>query len=544
MNAGRIASLLVVACVAGGTGCSSFPDLKAGVEFDALKPFFGAAKGHRILIAPVIEERASREGLSKERGEMRLEGPEFQRELIRALERIVGEQGSDGKPVVRVAEAAGSAAEQAWQEGYDLIVEARVRRWDATFVETNGWWFPNALFLGWYFWPIGPQWLIADEVYGVDCEVTLSVLSASSERPLPMRAEHRQITIRANEGDDDAERDRLDVLAAPRFAFDDLDRGLDLFGTWFTGDLDADQWDQVGGILEPYARRSAALRIAARVADAVARFDSLTDEEKEETLAATHALVVGISGYEDACVGADQDAEEFALLLTGELPRLLPEGVAGEVAEDAPRVLFAPTKNVRKLINGRATGQAIRDGLEAIRTRAMPQDILVFFFAGRGVRMPGKAGLEGLGLIPHGESEAIPLPELAAALQEIPSRRRVVVLDVDFEQGQRGRGSGDPLSQLDALLREAFLKGARGGAVVLAGAPEPGEEVQAYEERGLLTQYVVRGLQGAADQGGDGLSYEDLGAYLTRHVLNLSEVALPKPQRPRVIAVSPRDLIR
>jgi hypothetical protein len=59
-----------------------------------------------------------------------------------------------------------------------------------------------------------------------------------------------------------------------------------------------------------------------------------------------------------------------------------------------------------------------------------------------------------------------------------------------------------------------------------------------------LTQYVVRGLQGAADQGGDGLSYEDLGAYLTRHVLNLSEVALPKPQRPRVIAVSPRDLIR
>ena len=66
------------------------------------------------------------------------------------------------------------------------------------------------------------------------------------------------------------------------------------------------------------------------------------------------------------------------------------------------------------------------------------------------------------------------------------------------------------------------------------------------EPQGLLTLFLLRGLRGEADAGGDGLTQEDLARYLRRNVGNLSQVALEQPQRPMVVGKSerPADRIR
>jgi hypothetical protein len=257
-------------------------------------------------------------------------------------------------------------------------------------------------------------------------------------------------------------------------------------------------------------------------------------------------VVVGISAYAKECQGADRDAEAFTQMLTGELGPLPPDGAVGNGAGEDTFGRWAPEKNIHKLVNGRATRSAIEEALTAIRTRAATQDRVVFYFAGRGTRLKGKRGLAGLALQPYGGAgEALSLEDLAKRVRAVPARRRLVILDVDFNAGPRGSGpSARAPKGLDAALREAFLADASGGAVVLASSLGQGERAQAYEGEGLLTHYLVRGLRGAADVGADGLTYGDLDAYLTRHVLNLSEVALPNPQRPRVVSLSPRDPLR
>ena len=117
--------------------------------------------------------------------------------------------------------------------------------------------------------------------------------------------------------------------------------------------------------------------------------------------------------------------------------------------------------------------------------------------------------------------------------------------DADGVAGPRGPAGRDlEVPNLDALLRDAFLQGIASGGVVLATVPGRETQAHVYDEQGLLTQYLLRGLAGEADEGGDGLTFDDLNTYLNRFVVNLSEVAMPSPQRPLVVSVSPRDRVR
>ena len=109
---------------------------------------------------------------------------------------------------------------------------------------------------------------------GVECELEIDVVGVASERSLP-RLARRQVEVKSRPPGEEGPLKPLDVVPPPQLALDDLDRGLDLFGTWIVGDLDPDQWESVGGILEPYARRHTAVRIAAAVADGVASFQVL-----------------------------------------------------------------------------------------------------------------------------------------------------------------------------------------------------------------------------------------------------------------------------
>ncbi len=540
MSAARLAVLAVALALTAGCSSAGTARLEAGDELRALRAAAGGRLGaHRVLLAPppaLAEGAAPREAALS--APMRLDARELAAELERALAALVPPEAE--RPQVALAEAADTAAEQAWDQGYDLLARVRVVRWRAAFLGTNGWWWPNALFLGWYFWPVGP-WLIADEDYGLDLELEVTVEDVASGRPLA-GLDPRRVVIRSSAEAQGQPLEPLAVVPATRLSLDDLDRGIDLFSTWFgIGDLDPEQWEQVGALLEPHALRLAAVRAAAAIADGVASFDRRPAAQRTRELATVHAVIAGVSIYPDQeCAGADADAARFGALLAGE--------AGGEP--------WAPAKNLTVLENAQVGRSALYRALARLRERARPSDTVVVYFAGRGKRRRARGLLAGLALeVPPDErprSHLVTLEELATWVRAIPARQRVIVLDVDFTSGPRagapeGFAAAPPPLEAGALepaLRQAFFAGGVPGGVVLASRLRAGEQAQTYEGQGLLTRYLIEGLAGAADEGGDGLTWRDLATYLERHVGNLSEVALPAPQHPLVVGAGADEPLR
>jgi len=509
-------ALLAVALALVGAGCSTVdPEQLQRVHAGQLQaladsPAVRGAPPRRVVVLPVVDARTRAEP-GGARAPMTLEAALLQQELAAALGRVLGTARVDVAPV-------GTATAAAYARGDDLLVAARVVRWDAVYLGTNGWWVPNALAVATFFWPIGPQWLIADEVFGVDAEVELDVLAVAAERPLPT-LEQRRVRVRSPAVGDPEPRAPTDVLPAPALDLDDLDRGLDLFGTWLLGDLDPDQWEKVGAAVEPHARRVASLRAAATIARGVIEFEGLAPAARARALATTHAVLAGVATYDRAppCLAADVDAHALAALLVGD---------AGAVGS-----ALAPRKNVRLLVDHQASAAAIGSALDALAGRCRPEDTLVLGLAGRG-----GLGSDGPGLLdPAGE--VLSLARLAAVLRASRAGQRLVVLDLDLGASEGGgprQGSARAASDVAPALA-ALLDGADAGLVVLATSLGPGEQAQPFEGQGLLTRFVLRGLAGEADRDEDGLTWGDLAEHLRSRVPALADVALPAPQRPLVV---------
>jgi hypothetical protein len=525
------------------SGCSSYDHRQLQEDdgaFVALREAWGTGDPTAsVLVAPFViqpPEVTDEETLS---GPIRFDPEAFMPELTRALGEVFGQ--------VEVAKQTSPelVRSEAWERELDYVLTVTVSRWHAEFVETNGWWWPNALLIGWYFWPIGPQWLIADEEYGVDLVLSLRLERVASETPLPGLGQ-RLVEVRTVGAGEEV--GALEVIPAPQIALNDLDRGLDLLGTWISGSLETDQWEHVGEWVGPYARRVAAVRTAAALAEGVQAFDGLSPEEKAQVLegmATTHALVIGVSDYDgERCLAAAEDAERVAVLLRGELPAL---DAAGEAS--AERRPWAPQKNVVLLKNNQASVAAIESQLAMFQRRAEPQDTVVVYFAGRGAQVG--PGVEGMSLRTLDGAGGISLSRLGAALRAVPARRRLVLVDADFRSGPRGSAGGQPtpdVADLPRLLRDELLQGAEDGVVVLATNLEEDVRVQTFqaedEPSGLLTLFLLRGLRGEADRGGDGMTREDLADYLRRNVENLSSVALEAPQRPLVVGKAAASRVR
>ena len=529
LGASNLARALAGAAIVFCLGCSSYDPahLARGAEFDALQQLWPeGVSGHRVLVlAPADVREIEPQPANVEPPESpadpddpasRYAMPLDASPLVDELRTALGLVLEGGEGAVEVAH--GLDREEALRRAYEagsstLVLRIEVRRWDAVFLDTTAAWYPNALLLGWLMWPVGPQWWIADEVYGLDCEVAVEVLGVASERALPGLSS-RVIPCRSLLPNEEESVDPSRVVETPRLALDDIERGVDLLGTWDAGNLDPDQWEKVTTILEPYARRTTAVRVAAAVAEGIRSLQGLSRAESDAKLASRHALVVGVSASTPPCLGADSDARAMSELMRGELAPLAGDGSVVESATTTELALTTPAKNVVDLVNERATCAALLAELKRIEVRAAPRDTVVLYFAGRGgqTRAAGAAGY-----VLHLEDGTISLAELGSALQRIPARRRLVVIDADFAQGPRGTAGRRTAPRLGGLLKGALLSGADEGAVVLATRLTPSERVQLYEEQGLLTHFLLRGLRGQADAGGDGPELRRPGR-VPRHV--------------------------
>lgn len=520
--------LISLGCVA--LGCSSYEanPQSSERELQLLQDRYGATRPRSVLVIPVQDPGLSPPDPESQRGLMKLDRRGFQQALVDSLAQVL-----DPRQRVEVAPVDSSSAPgYALAHDFDVVLSVDVTRFNAQFLGTTGWWYPNALFVGWYFWPIG-SWLIADERFGVDCAAAISLLDTHSERPVGgLERAAVEVVSRVDEAEAEPT-----VVAPPDYVLSDSERGLDFLGTWFPGDLDPDQWETVGALLRPIAERHLALQVAAGVADALDRDAALSELDRERRFATTQAVVIGLSEYVDApCVGAKADAEEVAALLQGDGTALDAAG-----AEVGPLRPWLPRKNVALLLNTQASTSAIASTLAAAAGRSRREDTLLFYAAGRGRIAQGPGGSELELVDPQGRG--LRLSELAEQLEGCAAQRRVFVFDVDFVEGPRGLPGAGPPPDRDALLAQlrALFHPEGEGAVVLASSLSAGERVQTYaidaaSERGVLTHYLLRCLRGEGDAGQDGLTWADVSTYLDGYVFNLSEVALAHPQRPLLVA--------
>lgn len=502
-------------------GCSSYD--AALVPDHADLATLPRVSGHRIAVllpeAPAPQAAYTDDDGETPRGALPFDARRLQDEVVTALQRVLPEGD-----VVAVSGLEAQSA--AWEAGYDVVLRARAVRWEGVYLGTNGWWYPNAFFFSWYFFPIGPQWLIADERYGVACEVELTAELAASEKALPTLSA-RLMTFASPlepgevpagtpiEGCEEGE-PRSFECAPPAFDLDDTQRGIDLFGTYDPGDLDAGQWEQVGALLAPFAYRHAALRTAAAVADALPAFDALAPDARREAAATTHALVIGVTDYGVAsrtCPGAADDARRLAETLR------------------SPG--WAPEKNVLELINANATRERTLAALARLAARTRPDDTLIVTFAGRGSRT--QTDESHALVLADGE---LALSEVLAALHVAPAARRLLVIDADFDSGARG-STLEGLPAANRPLHETLAAALRPEDVVLLASSGDGDAVQTWEDDtgalgGLLSTFVARALAGEADGGGDGLTLGDLSAYLDARVPHVA-LTLTRPQRPRLV---------
>jgi hypothetical protein len=216
-----------------------------------------------------------------------------------------------------------------------------------------------------------------------------------------------------------------------------------------------------------------------------------------------YALVVGVERYRDLSppVGARSDAQRFAQL--------------------AAITLGVPERNVKVLLDDRATRADVEKALAWLKTNVPTGGRIYFYFAGHGA--PDTQSGDPY-LVPYDgdpsylQGSAIPMSSVMATLNGTAAKEVVAIIDSCFS------GSGDrsvlpagtrplvPVKAIDSTgSRVAVFSAA--GSTEISGAAKSGGG-------GLFTSHVLEGLgAGRADANADGqITLTELAAYVTPRV--------------------------
>ncbi len=203
------------------------------------------------------------------------------------------------------------------------------------------------------------------------------------------------------------------------------------------------------------------------------------------------AAFVGIGKYADPAVpdlpGAANDATAMWALFSDSVENL----------------------EARRLLDGEATRETIREALDETLGAAGPEDTALFFFAGHGSRghqlAPQDARLDAL------PDTTILMDELAERLESSDARAVVVVLDCCFSGGATARVLQGVPAPRGGMTTVETLRG-KGRVIIAASAPN--EEAHELGNHGLLTHALLR----AFEENADGLDAGTLGDEVTRRV--------------------------
>jgi uncharacterized caspase-like protein len=465
-----LAALALASVAAAAAGCATH-HLVAWADdprVRALPPL--ASAGEKVVLAPLepIEpsERARTNAAIEASGAERWSPAPDEATLRGALAIGLRESGALGP--LRATTATGTAAlAEAFARGEDTLLRLRLRRYEVSFVGTNGWYVPN-LFVWFMWWPV--SWLVADETYALEAEVEVEAVDVRSERTI------RRATLAAR-----AERD-----------LDDVDRGLVFLGLpYYPGGLKPDNYGKAAQVLAPFLERELALLL---VAEARGPLREALAARRGERTGTTFAVTVGIPRYRSYAVHnlkyPAEDATAWRDALSG--PR-------GPV----------PAKNHTLLLEEQATRAAVLAALREAAGRARPEDGLLFYFAGYGALLAPAAGDAPPEpcLVPYDAEPddlartGLPLEEVVRILAASGVSATAIVLDCGFAAPPGGRALDGPERTGEGRpLAIAAPEGAAAGPtpvaiLAAAGAGEPALEVDDVRH-GLFTQHLLVALRG------------------------------------------------
>jgi len=232
-----------------------------------------------------------------------------------------------------------------------------------------------------------------------------------------------------------------------------------------------------------------------------------------------YVLALGVADYEDDSLDLDyptKDADDLTERLR------LEEGVTFEKV------------NTRRLVNGDVTPGKLLKAREEFLLRARPEDTIVVFAAGHGVRSEsGEYYFLTPGTTPDDPYDGVERQVLESLVtwDRLHAKRRILLLDTchsgeAFGEGKRGIAA-------DAFDQKSVNEAAGTGLYIIAASSEKGF-AQEMRGNGLFTRCLLEGLEGPADRDGDGfVGIEELKNFATAAVHERS-AGRQRPTAPRI----------
>jgi choice-of-anchor C domain-containing protein len=201
-----------------------------------------------------------------------------------------------------------------------------------------------------------------------------------------------------------------------------------------------------------------------------------------------HAIVIGIGDYDIDTLRLSAAARD-----------------AERVAEFLRRKDRTGGYDVRLLTEKAATRRAIGLALEDVRARSGPNDTVLFFFSGHGIRdESGEGHLCPVDVDPRDiDDTGYALAKVKAKLQQARARQKVILLDC-CHSGSLGDSIFAKGGGASWVTAQQMQKLAEGTGIVILSSSQASQ--RSWEDTGpggtglgYFTKYLLRGLEGEAD---------------------------------------------
>lgn len=416
------------------------------------------------------------------------------------LEEALGREGLFRDLLVLADEAGVDPFQAAWDAGADLLIEVRITRYRASYVETTGWYVPN-LFIWGYAWI--PSWWVADERYGSEVEAVVT-----------LRSVHTGEVVWEKTYEPSVARD-----------LDDWERGWIFAGILrVPGALEEENWEKIDRVVGPFAMRKVILDLYADLHGEFREYQKGTVFTKQMTK--TLALVVGVTKYRYRKIRnigyADRDAEAI-----------------GAVLRD-PRIGGLIPQNVMTLVDEQATLDGIREAVEGfLQRRATSLDSVILYYAGNGSSWGGQPYILPWDFDPDDpDRTALGIATLGEWIEGISCRNLITILDCSFNGASDGRCFPLPGLTGEAVAERTIevLADKPHRWVFLGALPDQSANEQDSVQNGIFSYYLVEALRGDADADRDGVVLvSEAFEFLKDRVDRQSQLKTGRDQNPNLI---------
>ena len=162
-------------------------------------------------------------------------------------------------------------------------------------------------------------------------------------------------------------------------------------------------------------------------------------------------------------------------------------------AREFSELYMTHTKNVTTLLGSQATRENILSSLRSCFAKAGADDIVVFFFSGHG----DKGGLCAYDT--KGRSTLVRYAEVQKAIGSCKAANKQLFIDACYSGGLRdGKKTARP-----ATTARPPLSDTQGIMLFLSSRTGETSQENRWADNGFFTQYLIKGLKGAADTDSD-----------------------------------------